>query len=841
MNITSFKTGGPLTDDHAAIYIERQADHDILTHLWAMNYLLVIEPRQQGKTSLINHLMDHSALNRMALVYVYVNPQNRFSDTSWYQSLCSRILHQLRKFFPCDQWPSISTNSVSWRDFLYEVGMQATTANWRIIIALDEIGALNFEGSTEFFSVLRDVYNSRKAESEFQQLTFLLSGTFHPRDLIQDSNISPFNIAHRVRLKDFNLEQVCELVSKGPWSDKQIKALAQRIYYWTDGQPYLTQLLCSYLKPNAIPTDVDTVIEHMRIKDENHLPPILKQLSSSEKLRRYVERILDGEQIRFYPQENQRQSALELLGVIKEDTEGFCVIRNRIYKWVFKENEMFSFINRGKTFILRPKPQNSLSSKGTMNIKHGLERLKACLSHSAPDSLPNFLTLEARWNKNKNDELIFGSSENTRNERSQIIYALNTLSLAKCGTSFNELCEGKPLTTAITNNSTTQQPDEVLKRLQRIEEKLDAGRIEDRQVAAQLLDALDQNQIEQIEAFQMVTELREWVQEIQQTGLPLNAEVREALDALTEHQGSAYQYLQLALPIIPGILSYNVELGSEHTITLKGIWERFKSRFSKGAKGQAASGSSKVYHGTGKAWAVLVGINHYECDFIHSLKVCVDDVKAIHQALSGGYEVAKLLTDATRADILGGLSTVAQAAAEDDLLLFYFSGHGMAQNGESYLLARDTQLSALKHTAIAMKDIRELIEQSPAHAKVIVLDACHSGASIGKAEPVMTSEFIQRVFEQAEGMAVLASCKENQQSWEWTEKHRSVFTYYLLDALTGKADFEKKGFVTVSDTSNYVSNGVKTWAAQRGVPQTPTLQYTVAGDIILLQYGESHL
>jgi uncharacterized caspase-like protein len=240
---------------------------------------------------------------------------------------------------------------------------------------------------------------------------------------------------------------------------------------------------------------------------------------------------------------------------------------------------------------------------------------------------------------------------------------------------------------------------------------------------------------------------------------------------------------------------------------------------------------------------VLVGINHYSDPYIADLQVCVDDVTAIQQSLDTRYQVAKLLTDATadrlptRANILGELSTLAQTADEGDLLLFYFSGHGLAADGESYLLARDTRLSALKHTAVSMEDVHELLDQSPARAKVIILDACHSGASIGKAEPVMTPEFIRRVFEEAEGMAVLASCKQGQKSWQWSEKGRSVFTYYLLEALSGDADLEgNKGFVTISDTSRYVTNGVKSWAADKGVPQTPTLQYTVAGDIVLVHY-----
>jgi uncharacterized caspase-like protein len=178
---------------------------------------------------------------------------------------------------------------------------------------------------------------------------------------------------------------------------------------------------------------------------------------------------------------------------------------------------------------------------------------------------------------------------------------------------------------------------------------------------------------------------------------------------------------------------------------------------------------------------------------------------------------------------------VAQAAGEADLLLFYFSGHGIAEGGESYLVPRDAKLAALKQTAVAMKDVREIMESSVARAKVIVLDACHSGAAIGKARPTMTPEFIERVFTEAEGMAILASCKQGQQSWEWPAQQRSVFTHFLLEAIQGKADFDGKGFVTVSDASRYVTDGVKAWAVENGVPQTPTLQYTVAGDIVLLK------
>lgn len=333
MNATSFKAGGALTDEHTAMYIERQADRAALTHLRAMDYLLVVEPRQQGKTSLINHLMCHPALVDLASAYVDVTTLDRSSEETWYQILCLRILRQLHGLIPRKQWPAIPKTSADWREFLCDVAMFATDAHLRVVIALDEIGAVTFPGATKFFSVLRDVYNSRQAEPELKQLTFLLSGAFHPRDLIKDDRISPFNIAQRVRLADFTLTQVRELVDRGNWTDEdaQATALAARIHYWTDGQPYLTQLLCSYLGSDAAPADVDAGVERLRREDENHWPPMLARLIGDEKLCKYVTRILGGEHIKFYPRENRRQAQLELLGVVKAGAQGFCTIRNQVY------------------------------------------------------------------------------------------------------------------------------------------------------------------------------------------------------------------------------------------------------------------------------------------------------------------------------------------------------------------------------------------------------------------------------------------------------------------------------------------------------------------------------
>lgn len=258
---------------------------------------------------------------------------------------------------------------------------------------------------------------------------------------------------------------------------------------------------------------------------------------------------------------------------------------------------------------------------------------------------------------------------------------------------------------------------------------------------------------------------------------------------------------------------------------------------------------SEAFYGTGASWAVLVGVNEYE-DAIHygKLQVCEQDVAVVRERLiTGGFDSRRvhLLTDhtdraPTRANILESFQSVANATETNDLLLFYYSGHGDEEAGESYLIARDGRRLILRDTAVSLSRIKEIMEKAPAKGKIIVLDACHSGADIkGKGPEPMSATFIQRVFAEARGMAILASCTQGEFSYEWRDNKRSVFTHYFLEALEGRSDRDNKGFVTVQDTSRYVTNGVKLWATQHNVNQTPTFQYSATGDIILVHYGHS--
>ena len=89
----------------------------------------------------------------------------------------------------------------------------------------------------------------------------------------------------------------------------------------------------------------------------------------------------------------------------------------------------------------------------------------------------------------------------------------------------------------------------------------------------------------------------------------------------------------------------------------------------------------------------------------------------------------------------------------------------------------------------------------------------------------------------AEGFALIAASTAQQVAQEWKEKEHGVFTYYLLEGLSGQADRDGKEFVTVDDLKTHVLDGLRRWNVEHGgLLQEPTARTEGLGDIILADY-----
>jgi len=239
---------------------------------------------------------------------------------------------------------------------------------------------------------------------------------------------------------------------------------------------------------------------------------------------------------------------------------------------------------------------------------------------------------------------------------------------------------------------------------------------------------------------------------------------------------------------------------------------------------------------------LFVGVNFYHDPSINHLRFAVADAQELHQTfVDSPYRfkskhIDLLLSanintnEALRRNILRKLSQVAQNATEQDLLLFYFSGHGDLVNGEPYLCPSDTEVDYVSDTAVPLARVREIVESSRAAVKVLIFDACHLGARLGSKavfDSKAFSEKTKRIFQGVRGLAMLASSSREETSLETAEKEHGIFTYFLLDALKNHhiVDENDDAQISVTEIFNYVASNLHRHGQQ------PTIILEGSGDL----------
>ena len=248
-------------------------------------------------------------------------------------------------------------------------------------------------------------------------------------------------------------------------------------------------------------------------------------------------------------------------------------------------------------------------------------------------------------------------------------------------------------------------------------------------------------------------------------------------------------------------------------------------------------------------WAVLIGVNKYEDEQgIGSLKYCVPDMKLLRQVLTGprgGFHPDNVLlmtddaADRLHRPTYPNMVTMIPRWLEDvgpkDGVLIAFAGHGMEENGKCYLLPCDAKRGALQLTSVSVPQIREWLEACRAERKILVLDACHSGA--GRA-PGQMSERMKEELETGHGFVRLASCDTKQKSSEDDTLGHGVFTYHFVQGLQGKGDLDGDGRVDADEAYRYVSREVGRWAREHGVDQDPLWSGRKSGPFTLTYAGQ---
>jgi hypothetical protein len=221
-----------------------------------------------------------------------------------------------------------------------------------------------------------------------------------------------------------------------------------------------------------------------------------------------------------------------------------------------------------------------------------------------------------------------------------------------------------------------------------------------------------------------------------------------------------------------------------------------------------------------KGRALVIGVANYPN--VRKLPNAVlDDARDVGELLRSaefcGYpskNVELLLdSDATLDGIRKALARLAQAAAADETVVLYFSGHGGRTLSGEYLIPFDCDPTDIAGTALNGAELTTLLSGIQSERCAVLLDACHSSGtaelkSLDPAEGIKAglSEGTYNLLAQGKGRVMMASCRANEISVVVGGMRNSLFTHHLLDALRGKVSAER--VVRVFEVFHYVSDKV---------------------------------
>ncbi|MBD5419920.1 MAG: caspase family protein [Bacteroides sp.] len=216
-----------------------------------------------------------------------------------------------------------------------------------------------------------------------------------------------------------------------------------------------------------------------------------------------------------------------------------------------------------------------------------------------------------------------------------------------------------------------------------------------------------------------------------------------------------------------------------------------------------------------KTFLVSAGVSDYSGYpyKAQSLRLPTSDAKTIAEIYSvnkrmknsrGSIDYVLLLDSvATKEKIIMAMNKVYSKANEDDIVIFFFSGHGF--NGGFCAYDGD----------IYYNDIRKAMANSKSKNKMIFADACRSGGLRG--DRAQSSDTAEADAKKANVMLLLSS-RTNENSIERSDMKNGFFTEYLKKGLRGNADVNKDRTITAMELFNFVHNGVKEISSDKQHP-----------------------
>jgi uncharacterized caspase-like protein len=237
-------------------------------------------------------------------------------------------------------------------------------------------------------------------------------------------------------------------------------------------------------------------------------------------------------------------------------------------------------------------------------------------------------------------------------------------------------------------------------------------------------------------------------------------------------------------------------------------------------------------------YLLVIGINQYK-NPKYVLNYAIDDAAAVKQEIQSGSQgifntiTTVFLTESevTRQRILQEINIIKSKAKQEDVFIFYYAGHGVMSEEtvpQFFIIPYDvTQLfgndGGLMKSGISAGELKLFSTEIKSQKQLFILDACQSGgitstmATRGAVEEKAINQLARST-----GTFWLTASGSEQFAGEFAQLKHGLFTYCLLEGMSGKADVQNDKKITVQELSAYLNDQVPILSKQyKGSAQYP--------------------
>ncbi len=256
-----------------------------------------------------------------------------------------------------------------------------------------------------------------------------------------------------------------------------------------------------------------------------------------------------------------------------------------------------------------------------------------------------------------------------------------------------------------------------------------------------------------------------------------------------------------------------------------------------GLSGPGAEAVADAFDSPGTRWAVCIGVSDYKDPDLADVPYARNDARDLAAALRshGGFDQVLAFTDdmnskdpgyPSRKNILSGLDRIRSKLGRDDVILFFFSGHGVTDpGGRSFLLPADAMVRNIPSTSISLEAVQDLLAADEPGRRILILDAARR--EIWRKGPLLRGIYPDRYLRDRVS-AVFYAAREGAFSHDHESARYGVFGAAVIAGIQGEADREvggnNDGVVSIMELGAYVDEKVGVWSMENGKPQSPYIR-----------------